>query len=188
MASRFLFDTSALIAHNRQEPGWARVQAIFEEGESEILIASVSLTEFARRLRELGATEAEARRTVEDYLELFDEVVPVDEGVAFIAFDIGCAVEKRLPLTDALIAAAAQRRGAHLVHRDPSHGQFLQGSSIPALPKGRRRSSAGRARLDCLPGAKAPGYSNFALPGRRSRLGAAIEDDVHHQAVGPLWF
>jgi|SRR3954454_11915953 predicted nucleic acid-binding protein len=118
MASRFLFDTSALIAHNRQEPGWARVQAIFEEGESEILIASVSLTEFARRLRELGATEAEARRTVEDYLELFDEVVPVDEGVAFIAFDIGCAVEKRLPLTDALIAAAAQRRGAHLVHRD----------------------------------------------------------------------
>ncbi len=97
MASRFLFDTSALIAHNRQEPGWSRVQALFEENDSEILVASVSLTEFARRLRELGATEDEARRTVEDYLELLDEAVPVDEGVAFTAFEIGCAVEKRLP-------------------------------------------------------------------------------------------
>ncbi|MFL6234001.1 MAG: type II toxin-antitoxin system VapC family toxin [Thermoanaerobaculia bacterium] len=118
MASRFLFDTSALIAHSRQEPGWARVQALFEEGDSEILVASVSLTEFARRLRELGATEAEARGTVEDYLEILDEVIPVDEGVAFTAFDIGCAVEKRLPLIDALIAAADHRRGACLVHRD----------------------------------------------------------------------
>jgi predicted nucleic acid-binding protein len=118
MAPRFLLDTSALIAHNRQEPGWKRVQALFEETDSEILVASVSLTEFARRLRELGATEDEARRTVEDYLELLDEVVPVDEGVAFTAFRIGCAVEKRLPLADALIAAAAHERGAFLVHRD----------------------------------------------------------------------
>ena len=56
MALRFLLDTSALLAHSRQEPGWARVQALFEVGDSEILAASVSLTEFARRLRELGAT------------------------------------------------------------------------------------------------------------------------------------
>jgi di/tricarboxylate transporter len=66
----------------------------------------------------LGATEDEARRTVEDYLELLDEVVAVDEEVAFIAFEIGCAVEKRFPLVDALIAAAAHGRGACLVHRD----------------------------------------------------------------------
>jgi predicted nucleic acid-binding protein len=97
MASRYLLDTSALIAHNRQEPGWARVQALLEEKDSEILAASVSLTEFARRLLELGATVDEARGTVEDYLELLDEVVPVDEGVAFTAFAIGCSLEKRLP-------------------------------------------------------------------------------------------
>jgi PIN domain nuclease of toxin-antitoxin system len=77
MTLRFLLDTSALLAHSRQEQGWARVQALFEEGESEILAASVSLTEFARRLHELGATDDEARRTVEDYLELLDEVVPI---------------------------------------------------------------------------------------------------------------
>ncbi|MFP5286551.1 MAG: PIN domain-containing protein [Thermoanaerobaculia bacterium] len=115
---RFLLDTSALLAHNRQEPGWARVQALFEEGDSEVLAASLSLTEFARRLRDLGATAEEARRTVEDYRELLNEIVPVDEGVAFTAFDIGCETTERLPLADALIAAAARERGACLVHRD----------------------------------------------------------------------
>ncbi|MFY9823728.1 MAG: PIN domain-containing protein [Thermoanaerobaculia bacterium] len=118
MAQRFLLDTSALLAHSRQEQGYARVQALFEEDDSEILAASVSITEFARRLHELGATVDEAGLKVEEYLELLDEVVPVDERVAFTAFKIGCATEKRLPLADALIAAAARERGACLVHRD----------------------------------------------------------------------
>ena len=117
-ALRFLLDTSALLTHNRQEPGWARVQALFEEEGSEVLAASLSLTEFARRLRELGATAGEARRTVEDYRELLSEIVPVDERVALTAFDIGCEMTERLPLADALIAAAARERGACLVHRD----------------------------------------------------------------------
>lgn len=115
---RFLLDTSALIAHHRQEPGWARVQALFDEAGSEILTASVSLTEFGRRLRELGASDEEARATIEAYQELLDETVPIDDMVALRAFDIGCALSKRLPLTDALIAAAARERGACLVHRD----------------------------------------------------------------------
>jgi predicted nucleic acid-binding protein len=118
MALRFLLDTSALLAHFRKERGSARVQTLFEEGDSEILAASVSLTEFARRLRELGATVEEARRTVEDYRELLDEVVSVDEQVALSAFCIGCEITERLPLVDALIAAAAREREARLVHRD----------------------------------------------------------------------
>lgn len=129
---RFLLDTSALIAHNRQEPGWSRVQALFEEIGSEVLAASVSITEFARRLRELGASEEEARRTVEDYLELLDEVVPIDGRVAFAAFDIGCAVVERLPLADALIAAAARERGARLVHRD-RHMQRIPASLLEQI-------------------------------------------------------
>lgn len=115
---RFLLDTSALLAHSRQEPGWSRVQALFEDNESEILAAGLSLTEFARRLRELGATAGEARRTVEDYRELLEEIVPIDERVAFSAFEIGCEMTERLPLADALIAAAARERGACMVHRD----------------------------------------------------------------------
>ena len=115
---RFLLDTSALLAHFRQERGGELVQALFQEIDTEILMASVSLTEFARRLRELGATAAQARQTVEEYQELVDEVVPVDDEVALTAFDIGCETVPRLPLADALIAAAARERGACLVHRD----------------------------------------------------------------------
>jgi predicted nucleic acid-binding protein len=115
---RFLLDTSALLAHNRREPGWARVQALLEENGAEILAASVSLPEFARRMRDLGATVVEARQTVEDYLEMLDDLVEIDEVVAFAAFEIGCKTAERIPLIDALIAAAARERGACLVHRD----------------------------------------------------------------------
>jgi predicted nucleic acid-binding protein len=118
MPRRFLLDTSALLAHYRREPGWDRVQALFEEGDAEILAASVSLTELARRLRALGATDQEARQTAADYRTLLDGLVAVDEAVAFTAFEIGCATPQRLPLTDALIAAAAHEQGAQLVHRD----------------------------------------------------------------------
>lgn len=118
MPQRFLLDTSALIAHFRREPGWDRVQALFEESDTEILSASVTLAELARRLRELGATAAEALQTVQDYRNLLNELVAVDERVALTAFNIGCETPLRLPLVDALIAAAARERGACLVHRD----------------------------------------------------------------------
>lgn len=132
MAQRFLFDTSALIAHHRQEPGWARVQALFEQSDAEILAASLSLTELARRLRDLGATVEEARRTTADYQELLDEIVSVDENVALAAFDIGCQMTERLPLADALIAAAACERGACLVHRD-RHMTPIPGSVVEQI-------------------------------------------------------
>jgi predicted nucleic acid-binding protein len=121
MPRRYLLDTSALLAHFRREPGWARVQSLFEEENTEILVASVSLTELARRLREVGATIDEARQTVQDYQDLMSEVVAVDGRIALMAlmaFDLGCETPERLPLADALIAAAARERGACLVHRD----------------------------------------------------------------------
>lgn len=115
---RLLLDTSALIAHHRQELGWERVQSLFENDDAEIFAASVSFTEFARRLRELGAAPSEARQIVESYRGLLKEVVTIDGKVAFTAFEIGCATPERLPLADALIAAAAAERVACLVHRD----------------------------------------------------------------------
>lgn len=114
----YLLDTSALLAHHRQEPGWEQVQAIFTEDGAEIVIASVTLTEFARRMRELGASETEIRTILADYQMLFSAVVPVDGAVAWAAFELGCRTPERLPLVDALIAAAARLRGACLVHRD----------------------------------------------------------------------
>jgi predicted nucleic acid-binding protein len=113
-----------LIAHSRKEPGWERVQELFAVEDSEIMAASLSLTEFARRLCELGVTDEEARRAAEGYQDLLDEVVPIDESVALAAFDLGRLVPKRIPLADALIAAAARERNACLVHRDRHMAQI----------------------------------------------------------------
>jgi predicted nucleic acid-binding protein len=118
MAQRFLIDTSALLAHARKEPGWERVSALFEQRDCEVLASAVSLTEFARRLRDLGSPVEGASAIMASYRDLLDEVVPVDGQVARTAFEIGCATPERLPLVDALIAASAHERGATLVHRD----------------------------------------------------------------------
>lgn len=115
---RYLLDTSALLAHYRQEAGWETVQRLFETDEVELLLAAVSLTEFGRRLRELGATEEEVEATLDAYELLFSEIVPIEHTVAKAAFALGCRTPRRLPLVDAFIAAAAQERAAILVHRD----------------------------------------------------------------------
>ena len=117
-AIRYLLDTSALLAHYRMETGWHDVQALFEEDGTELMIASLTLTEFGRRLRELNATEDEIEQVLSEYQFLFSEVVPVDAAIARAAFVIGCRTARRLPLADALIAAAARARDAILVHRD----------------------------------------------------------------------
>jgi predicted nucleic acid-binding protein len=115
---RYLLDTSALLAHYRREAGWEKVQALFEADETELILASLSLTEFGRRLRELRAIEAEVEEILSNYQLLFSEVALVDTSVARAAFVIGCRTPHRLPLVDALIAAVAQAKYAVLVHRD----------------------------------------------------------------------
>jgi predicted nucleic acid-binding protein len=115
---RYLLDTSALLAHHRQERGWETVQAVFEDDEAEIIVASVSLPEFGRRLRDLGASETVTQETLTSYQLLCTAVAPVDAAVAFAALVIGWRTPHRLPLVAALIAAVAQVRDAMLVHRD----------------------------------------------------------------------
>lgn len=122
----YLFDTSALLAHVRGEPGAERVQQLFEREESTLLICSVSLPELARRLRDLGASLEEAWTQVSDYLQAVDEVVSVDQEVAHESDRLSVSATTRLPLVDALIAAAACTREAVLVHRD-SHMRGVAG-------------------------------------------------------------
>ena len=92
-------DTSALLAHYRQEHGWEMVQAVFEDNEAEIIMVSVSLTEFGRRLRDLGASEMLAQETLTSYQLLCAEVAPVDAAAALAAFAIGCRTPPRLPFS-----------------------------------------------------------------------------------------
>ena len=113
-----LLDTSALLAHYRGEGGGERVQALFAAEDEEVLMASVSIPELARRLRDLGMEEAQVSRVVADYSQIVDEIVALDVAVAEASDEIARRTPSRLPLIDALIAACARVRSARLVHRD----------------------------------------------------------------------
>ncbi len=88
------------------------VQAVFEDNEAEIIMASVSLPEFGRRLRDLGASKTIAQETLTSYQLLCTEVAPVDATTALATLAIGYRTPRRLPLVDALIATVAQVRDA----------------------------------------------------------------------------
>lgn len=115
---RHLLDTSALLAHFREEQGAAAVQSLLEQDEGEIFLSSLTLAEFARRLRALGATAEEAMADLAAYEEMADAVLPADAAVSRTAIALGEAASERLPLIDLLIAATARQAGATLVHRD----------------------------------------------------------------------
>ncbi len=117
--SLYLLDTSALLVHFRNEAGAARVQSILEDGGAEVLIASPSVAELARRVAGLGAETTEARAVALEYAGLVSQVIAIDTALAIRAFELGSAAAQRLPLVDALIASAASLHEATLVHRDP---------------------------------------------------------------------
>lgn len=115
---RYLLDTSALLAHYRKEIGGQEVQALFQDKEAEILLASLSLTEFSRRLHEIGADDAEIMLILDSYRLLLNDIIAIDGPIATVAYQIGRQASTQLPLADALIAAAAHVDDAVLVHRD----------------------------------------------------------------------
>ena len=123
----YLLDTSAILAHYRDEVGTKTVEELFDDDSAEVCISSLSITELARRILELGSDSATARAESLVYAGLASRVIPVDAAVAIRAFELGAAATSRLPLIDALIAASAAISGAILVHRD---------SHFDALPEG----------------------------------------------------
>ena len=118
----YLLDTSALLAHYRDEEGAPKVQALFEDEDAPIAIASLTLTEFSRRMNALGASREDIATSLENYCRIFSCVVAIDAPIARKAFLLGLEAQSRLPIADALIAAAAHSVEAVLVHRDPHFG------------------------------------------------------------------
>ena len=113
-----VLDTSALLAHHRDEEGSDRVQSLFDDSDNQLLIASITLTEFGRRMFALGASLAEVEKILADYKHLLDGVVPIDGDIAMNALTLAAKASKRIPLVDSLIAAVACQKQATLVHRD----------------------------------------------------------------------
>ncbi|MDR1191384.1 MAG: PIN domain-containing protein [Verrucomicrobiales bacterium] len=113
----YLFDTSAWLAHFLRESNGRQMQELMDDDATQILLASVSVTEFSRRISSLRP-DGVAQGIVDNYLALFPTIVPIDGNIAREAFALSEQCPRRLPLVGSLIAAAAKTHGAVLVHRD----------------------------------------------------------------------
>ena len=133
----YLLDTSALLAHYRQEVGWEAVQALFDDQLAHIAVSCISIAEMSRRTTALGVPREVTRKVVGDYVSLMDAVCDIDSETAWRAFDLCMKIRERLPLVDALIAATAGVRSACLVHCD-RHFDAIPSDLVQTLPIGRK--------------------------------------------------
>ncbi len=142
MKPPFILDTSALLAHCLEAPGYDIVENILEQFPAQAHISAVTWLEFQIRLEEIHP-EAEARREIlACYAELLDDPVPVDKDTVSAALDIRRQAGPRIPNADAIIAATARLAGATLLHRDP-HLSAIPTSVIKQIvlpPKGKAPS------------------------------------------------
>jgi predicted nucleic acid-binding protein len=112
-----VLDTSAWVAHIKDEAGGDEVTTLFNDSETQIGISTLSLVEVYGILKAIGR-ESEFGDIVEQYRSLFAQIILVDEKVAFRATELRQKTTSRLPGIDAVIAATAAHHGAVLVHRD----------------------------------------------------------------------
>lgn len=132
---RWLLDTSALLVFYRKEPSVDRVLALFDEPDNELLLCAISVTEFGRKLHELGQSTEEVEHTLDLHRPLFTRIEKVDEIVARNALRLVRNMTIRLPAIDSLIAATAMTHQACLVHRD-KHMTAIPPELLPTLDLG----------------------------------------------------
>ena len=72
----YLMDTSALLVLYRKEPEVDRVLALFDDPQHDILLSTVSVAEFGRKLRELGKNRDEIEETLDLFLQFSPTLSP----------------------------------------------------------------------------------------------------------------
>ena len=127
-----VLDTSALLAHYRQEPGAESVNNILAQGPDLAGISLITVVELRGLLAEVSADGAEAERAFRLYTEVLTTILPFTRETADLAMELRSAAPSRLPMVDALIAASAKQHGAILVHRDP-HLAAIPESFLPQM-------------------------------------------------------
>jgi len=127
-----VLDTSAVLAHYFNEPGAEEVDRLWQDHRNEIGLCALSVTELQGRLRVLVTDAAEVERAMKLYTEEITTMLAVDYAVARRAADLRQAATLRVPLVDAVIAAAAGLASAVLVHRDPHYAAL---AAVPDAPR-----------------------------------------------------
>lgn len=119
-----MLDTSAILAHYYDEPGADEVAKLWDDESNTLGISAVTVAELRGQLQKEAAGGVEADAAAHAYLDELTVCLPIDRATAECAWQLRASVSHRLPLVDALIAAAARERGAVLVHRDPHMSQI----------------------------------------------------------------
>ena len=115
-----LLDSSAFFAFFFDEPGRQRAEELLREPMVEAGLSVLTSVELWARLKAEGHDEA-FEQEWEDHLPLFERIVSVDFSLCLKAIELRRATTARLPTIDSLIAAAAVKHDAVLVHRDPHY-------------------------------------------------------------------
>ena len=129
-----LLDSSAFFAFFFDEPGRQRVEELLREPMVDAGLSVLTSVELWARLKAEGHDEA-LEQEWEDHLPLFERIISVDFPLCLKAIELRRAATARLPTIDSLIAAAAARHDAVLVHRDPHFlsipGRLLKQELLP---------------------------------------------------------
>ena len=129
-----LLDSSAFFAFFFDEPGRQRVEELLREPAVEPGLSVLTCVELWARLKAEGRDEV-FEQEWEDHLPLFAQIVSVDFPLCLKAIELRRAATARLPTIDSLIAAAAVKQDAVLVHCDPHFksipGHLLKQELLP---------------------------------------------------------
>lgn len=112
-----LLDTTALLALMLDEPGAEQVQALVEDDRARLAVSILTKAEIWARLKSLDRDSIFEEEWAL-LLPMLDAVLPVDQLVVDESISLRRAAQKRLPMTDSLIAATSAVHGLVLVHRD----------------------------------------------------------------------
>ncbi|MEP6955503.1 MAG: PIN domain-containing protein [Chthoniobacterales bacterium] len=127
---KYLFDSSALLAHALQEAGADEVQALIGDDSNDLFLSVLSFFELAASLKRQGAAVQ-----IGIYWETYRQIataISVNREITEEAWNLREQVAQRLPITDAIVAATARAQGATLVHRD-RHLAAIPESLLPQL-------------------------------------------------------
>lgn len=111
-----LLDTSALVAHFKEEPGWQEVDCLLAAEPAAAAVCVVTWFEFRILLASWIADKGEQEDILALYQGVLETAYPITLDVTRAAYAVRAF--GRIPLADAFVAGCAKVHGLTLVHRD----------------------------------------------------------------------
>lgn len=133
MPDAWVLDTSALFTLKNDEPGAETVEQILRDAgpKGRVHISFMTVMEFVYIVHQ-GCGSAQAHRAALELKQLPLRIVESDKELGLAAARLKAA--SKLSVTDAWIAATAERLRAILIHKDPDYEQVKDRIQLRPLP------------------------------------------------------